>query len=62
MAGVVFRPLREILESAPLSLIWNETRVPPQLAAFRRRVDEVFPLRASARASGAGTSARARRR
>ena len=45
MAGVVFRPLRESLESAPLSLMWNQTRMPPQLAAFRQRVEEAFPVK-----------------
>jgi DNA-binding transcriptional LysR family regulator len=45
MTGVVFRPLLENLESSPISLMWNENRVSPQLAAFRRRVDEAFPPR-----------------
>lgn len=44
MAGVAFRPLRETLESAPLALIWNESRPSSQLAAFRERVDAAFPL------------------
>jgi len=47
MAGVVFRPLRETLESAPLALIWNEARPSSQLAAFRQRVDAAFPPRPS---------------
>lgn len=45
MAGVAFRPLRETLESAPLSLVWNEARMPPSMAIFRQRVDTAFPLR-----------------
>lgn len=44
MEGVEFRPLRETLESAPLSLVWNEARASSQLAAFRQRVDAAFPL------------------
>jgi DNA-binding transcriptional LysR family regulator len=44
MAGVEFRPLREILESAPLSLVWSEARAPSQLAAFRQAIDLAFPL------------------
>lgn len=62
MAGVAFRPLREILESSPLSLMWNAKRVPPQLMAFRQRVEEAFPLKAPRYASGAGASARSRSR
>lgn len=45
MAGVEFRPLRETLESAPLSLAWNRNRLSPQLVALQRRVAEVFPAR-----------------
>lgn len=43
MDGVEFRPLREILESAPLSLLWSSERESPQLALFRKRVDAAFP-------------------
>ena len=45
MDGVTFRPLRETLESAPLSLVWNEGRLPSSLAVFLQRIDEAFPLR-----------------
>ncbi len=60
MTGVAFRPMREDLESAPLSLMWNETRVPPQLEAFRRLVDAAFPVRAAQRTSGPRPSRSAR--
>jgi DNA-binding transcriptional LysR family regulator len=51
MRGVAFRPLRESLESSPLSLMWNVNRVPPQLVAFRQRVEEAFPARTARRAT-----------
>jgi hypothetical protein len=43
MDGVEFRPLREVLDSAPLSLLWSSQRESPQLALFRKRVDTAFP-------------------
>ncbi len=39
MAGVEFKPLRDPLESVPLSLVWNEKRTSPQLGEL---VDQVF--------------------
>jgi hypothetical protein len=57
MEGIEFRPLREILESSPLSLIWSTKRESPQLAVFRRRVEEAYRIRARM-----GTSAGARSR
>lgn len=44
ITGVTFVPLREKVESAPLSLIWDERRASSQLAAFRQLVDAAFPL------------------
>jgi DNA-binding transcriptional LysR family regulator len=55
LAGVEFRPLAEVLESSPLSLLWNEARPSPQLAALRQRVEEAFPpprARSNARSRG----------
>jgi len=42
MPGVAFLALREALDSVPLSLVWDEARVSPQLAAFRTRAEKVF--------------------
>ncbi len=44
IAGVAFVALRESLDSVPLSLIWDERRASSQLAAFRRQVEEAFPV------------------
>jgi len=49
MADVVFVPLRESVESVPLSLIWNERRTSSQLTTFRRQLDAAFPPPAPAR-------------
>jgi len=48
MAGVSFVALREALDSVPLSLVWDETRASPQLAAFQAEVERAFPRRAGA--------------
>jgi DNA-binding transcriptional LysR family regulator len=45
MEGIEFRPLREILESSPLSLIWSTKRESPQLAVFRKRVADAYGVR-----------------
>ena len=56
MEGIEFRPLREILESSPLSLIWSTERESPQLAIFRKRVEEAYGVRV-----GKGAERRPRR-
>ena len=55
MEGIEFRPLRENLESAPLSLIWSAERESPQLAIFRKRVEDVYRT-----GSGVGKKVRSR--
>lgn len=44
VTGVVFVPLRQAVESVPLSLLWNERRTSLQLDVFRRQVDLAFPV------------------
>ena len=43
MPDVVFKPLREPIESVPLSLVWNENRVSSQLETFARLAAAAFP-------------------
>lgn len=60
MAGVAFVRLREALDSVPLSLVWSEAVVTPQLAAFRAQVEVTFPRTpAASRAERPATRSRA---